>query len=262
MFRRARLLPALAMPCSEPRRPLAPRTKFIVELQIASFRSGSALYSRPTWGRDRNLDTILRSRRSHDRNPMPVSSQARCEPKNCQSARLLASGNGLSMYSIGGRFHSRTIISSTSRTENRRGSCGPKFQAFANLAPSVDARPASSIRQPCANASTCCHGRVASEPQGQTGIVHNRTNEIGNETILGPVSTTDNVSATSGRDEGICSQIGRIRSRITLDDHFGRTLGSAVGILAAERIVLPIGPRPLVILIYLVGRDADHGPDA
>ena len=45
-------------------------------------------------------------------------------------------------------------------------------------------------------------------------------------------------------------------------DDFSAGLAGAVGIVAAERLVLPIGPKPFTILIALVGRDHDDGANA
>ena len=90
-------------------------------------------------------------------------------------------------------------------------------------------------------------------------------NEIGDEAIDGPVAATDDIAGASGGDGyamtvGLAEGVdGKVRLAEGGADDLGAGLAAGVGVVAAERIGLAVGPDPLLVLVTLVGGDGDDG---
>ena len=91
-------------------------------------------------------------------------------------------------------------------------------------------------------------------------VSRHRTNEVRNDPVSRPVAAADDIAASCIRDQDAVAALGQRRA-IGGCDQFGAGFGSAVGILAAERVLLAIAPHPILVAINLVGGDADDGLD-
>ena len=103
--------------------------------------------------------------------------------------------------------------------------------------------------------------RVA-DADGLAGL--EAADEVGDEAVGGPVAAADDVAGAGG-GEGDCV-LGKLATReiglaVGGGDDLGAGLGAGVGIVAAERIGLAVGPEPFLVLVALVGGDDDDGAD-
>src|ERR1700752_2211390 len=79
---------------------------------------------------------------------------------------------------------------------------------------------------------------------------------VGNETILRPVSTADDVAGPSRR----CGRLTKA-SVIGRQQEFGAALAGAVGVMASHWLVLAISPYPLPVFVALVACNNDKRPN-
>ncbi len=88
--------------------------------------------------------------------------------------------------------------------------------------------------------------------------------EIRKKPVGRPVASADHITRTGSRNTNpmFGQPVDRkIRLPKSSDDDFGAGLRAGVGIVAAQRISLTIGPYPLFILITFVRRDRNYGMD-
>jgi hypothetical protein len=87
-----------------------------------------------------------------------------------------------------------------------------------------------------------------------------RPNEIRYDPVGRPVAPTDNVATPRVRYQYAIATLGQ-RCAVGGRNQFGASLGCAIGILAAERILLAVSPDPILVAIDLVSGDTDHSLD-
>ncbi len=88
-----------------------------------------------------------------------------------------------------------------------------------------------------------------------------RTDEIRHDPVGRPVAAANDVAAAGIRNQHAIAALCQRRA-IGSRHQLGAGFGGAIGILAAEWILLAIAPDPILIAINLVGGDADDGLDA
>jgi len=81
---------------------------------------------------------------------------------------------------------------------------------------------------------------------------------VGKQPVAGPVSAADHI-ARPGSGDTDCSRAEKRLSK-TVDDQFGRGLGSTVGVMTAQFVFLVVGAQPLPVAIDLVRRHGNDGP--
>ncbi len=101
------------------------------------------------------------------------------------------------------------------------------------------------------------HRRRRTDVKGRSGL--RGADEIGHQPVRGPVTATDDIARANRGHADVASGVKRIAERRR--DDLLASLGGGVGIPAAERLVLAVGPLPLAVGVALVGRDGDHRTD-
>ncbi len=91
-------------------------------------------------------------------------------------------------------------------------------------------------------------------------ILAQGTNAIGNEAIHAPITAADDVARPGGgcTDASVlCSVLREKRFQISVENDFRASFGCTVGVMSAQRIVFPVAPNPLSVIVAFVTGDVD-----
>ena len=92
---------------------------------------------------------------------------------------------------------------------------------------------------------------------GDGSGAHESSDAIGDEAILCPIATADDVAGAGAGDfNGAVFEKG---SAIGVDDEFSSGFAGAVGVVAAEGIVFAVGVEPFAVFVAFIGGDEDGG---
>ncbi len=87
---------------------------------------------------------------------------------------------------------------------------------------------------------------------------------IRNESVRAPVAAADDVTRPggSGTDDPVLrSTLREKRLQISTENELRTALGSAVGVMAAQRVVFPVAPDPFPVFIAFIAGDVDQDFD-
>ena len=82
--------------------------------------------------------------------------------------------------------------------------------------------------------------------------------DIGDDPILGPITTPDDIAGSSRCDPKF-RRVREERATVGGSDQFRATFGGAVGIVATHGVFFAVGVEPFAVLVAFIGGDDDTG---